>query len=151
MVGKKLGRPSSYTEKVGKQICDAVSKGDKLMDICKRSGMPDRTTVNRWQNEHDDFYLAYARAREQRAELFAEEIITIGDDQSIDPQSRRVMCDNRKWLAAKFYPRMFGDRVMNEQTASVTVEIKHYGEEPKVIEGAVNGGGQRKLESKNEK
>ena len=45
-------------------------------------------------------------------------------------------------IAAKFYPKMFGDRVMNEQTASVTVEIEQYADEPKVI------GEVKKLESK---
>lgn len=58
----------------------------------------------------------YARAREEKADKIVEEMLAIADDPNIDPQRARVMVDTRKWIACKFYPKMYGDRVRTEVT-----------------------------------
>ena len=46
----------------------------------------------------------YARAREDLAEYQAGEIVKIADNQELDPQSRRVMVDARKWISCRRMP-----------------------------------------------
>jgi hypothetical protein len=53
----------------------------------------------------------YARAKEIRADVFADAIIDIVDDDSIDPQMARNRADARKWHASKMNPSRFGDRI----------------------------------------
>ena len=58
----------------------------------------------------------YARACEQRVEVYASEIIELADE-PIAPndnaavQRARLRVDTRKWLMSKLAPRKYGDRV----------------------------------------
>ena len=68
----------------------------------------------------------YAHAKRMQADLFAQEIIDICDDDSqdtiIDPESGKERCNNewvqrsrlkidtRKWIASKLLPKVYGER-----------------------------------------
>ncbi len=66
----------------------------------------------------------YARARERQADFGADEIREIADNQSLDPNSRRVMVDARKWIASKLMPRVYGDRLDVKHTGNLVIGIK---------------------------
>jgi hypothetical protein len=118
---KKLGRPSSYTDKIGKYICREIMKGRTLTSICKEEGMPSIPTVYNWLNRlskaHNEIFLkSYKEAREIQAEVLADEIKDISDDipmidDPVNVSRARLQSDNRKWLAAHLLPRKFSDRV----------------------------------------
>jgi hypothetical protein len=55
------------------------------------------------------------RAREERADLVADEIITIADTET-DPQKARNRIDARKWWAARVNPKKYGDKLVTENT-----------------------------------
>lgn len=59
----------------------------------------------------DFLQVLYARAKEIRADVFADAIIDIVDDDTIDPQMARNRADARKWHASKMNPSRFGDRI----------------------------------------
>jgi hypothetical protein len=42
---------------------------------------------------------------------WAEEVLTIADNTTIDPQDRRIRVDTRKWLLSKVLPRVYGDKL----------------------------------------
>ncbi len=115
------GRPSSYTPEIAEAICDWVAEGKALCDFCKQEGMPSVTSVGRWEDANDDFRIAYARARMKSADKLADEIIKIADDDTKDANSRRVMVDARKWVAAKLKPQSYGDKVDMNLTGSMDV------------------------------
>nr|WP_175982565.1 terminase small subunit protein [Caballeronia zhejiangensis] len=87
--------------------------------------MPDQTTVYRWLREREDFRQQYARAREDQAEHYLDEIIAISDDSSRDtihgedrdiPNSEwiarsRLRVDARKWAMSKLAPKKYGDKL----------------------------------------
>lgn len=52
----------------------------------------------------------YEDAQRQAADALAEEIIEISDTEK-DANRSRVRVDARKWLAGKFLPRKYGDRL----------------------------------------
>lgn len=117
----KGGRPSILTEKLADAICERIASGETLMAICREQGMPTMTTVMRWAQSDETggvawFRERYARAKELRLEVMAEEINGIADDKSEDPQSRRVRIDSRKWLLGKLAWRVYGDRSQVELT-----------------------------------
>lgn len=104
------GRPTDYTDELADAICAQISEGTSLKDICLRDDMPARSTVYVWFRKIDGFMDMYVRAREERAELFADEIVRIADECE-DPQKARVQIDARKWAAAKLNPKNYGDKI----------------------------------------
>jgi hypothetical protein len=40
-----------------------------------------------------------------------------------DPSTARVLIDTLKWKAAKYYPKMYGDKVQQEHSGEVTTNI----------------------------
>lgn len=126
-VPKKTGRPSEFTQAIADAICERIADGESLRKICAEETMPNKATVFRWMAVHKEFSDQYARAREEQAELLADEIIEIADDgrndKYIDPESRqdrvdhdviarsRLRVEARKWVAAKLKPKKYGDKV----------------------------------------
>lgn len=104
------GRPSSYTDAKGIAICNLVAEGKSLRKIAARKDMPSKYTILKWLNDFPKFASRYARAREECADHFADEIVEIAD-KATDPQKARVQIDARKWVAAKLKPQKYGDRV----------------------------------------
>ena len=51
----------------------------------------------------------YARAREDRADVLADEIVAIADSAE-DPNKGRLQVDARKWAAAKLNAKRYGDK-----------------------------------------
>ena len=72
--------------------------------------MPARSTVRLWQAADAEFSAQYARAREARAEVLADEIVDIAD-KAEDAQIARLQVDARKWAASKLDPKRYGDRL----------------------------------------
>lgn len=110
-----------FTQEVADRICDAIADGRSLRSICKDDGMPSKTEVFRWLAADAIFRDQYARAREAQADSHADDIIEVADDPTIDPASRRVMVDARKWAASKLKPRVYGDKLDLGGSLGVTV------------------------------
>jgi hypothetical protein len=91
--------------------------------------MPDQSTVFRWLRDVDGFHKQYARAREDQAELYLDQIIEISDDGSNDTYTdddgnkktdwdviarSKLRVDARKWAMSKLAPKKYGERVAQE-------------------------------------
>lgn len=133
-----MGRPSTYTEELGRAICKAVSTStDSLAQICARNpGFPVRETVYSWRIDHPTFGNMYALAKGMQADLLAEEVLSIADDSSrdtiIDAEGNercdhewvhrsRLKIDARKWIACKLMPKVYGDK----QTVDTNITLNH--------------------------
>lgn len=122
-----MARPSDYTQEVADAICNAIADGKSLRDICAADDMPDKATVFRWLGRHDDFRDQYARAREEQAEAFADEIVSIADEAELTAKQdgeevrialdatavarNRLRIDARKWVASKLKPKKYGEKM----------------------------------------
>lgn len=131
-----MARPSRYTQKLADDICEQLAEGRSLRSICADKKMPNRSTVFRWLADNDKFRDQYARAREEQADVFFEEIIEIADEECTTVRAdkhstsdddgegntevvfdttavmrNRLRVDARKWAAAKLAPKKYGDRV----------------------------------------
>lgn len=113
----KAGRPSDYMPEVADDICALLASGESLVKVCKRPGMPDKSTVFRWIAEQEGFRDKYAKATEARADAIFEEMFDIADDvipDSAEVAKARLRVDTRKWALARMNPRKYGDKVTNE-------------------------------------
>lgn len=115
------GRPSDYSPAVSDQICERLADGESLRRICQDSDMPNKATVFRWLNAHEEFRDQYARAREEQAETLADEIVLIADTEE-DANRARVKIDARKWVAGKLKPKAYGDKQQIEANVTFSHE-----------------------------
>lgn len=135
----KVGRPSSYTPELGMKICRAISTSvDSLKKICARNpDFPNRECIWSWRLDFPEFANLYNEARRTQADLMAEELNEIADDDSGDlmfgelgtPKQNtefiarsRLRIDTRKWIACKLLPKVYGDKTITEATIHITHE-----------------------------
>lgn len=129
---KKIGRPSSFTQKIADEICFELAQGKSLRTVCKSDDMPSGVTVFAWIRKYPDFLKQYTRAKEESADAMAEDILDISDnatndymDQN-DPenpgyringehiQRSRLRVESRKWLMSKQKPKKYGDKIQQD-------------------------------------
>jgi len=94
-------------------VCARIAGGKSLRAICEDDDLPTPQGVRKWLNADEGAKLVapYARAREEQADFYADEIITIADDESLPPDDRRIRIDARKWVASKLKPKKYGDKL----------------------------------------
>ena len=134
---KKKGRPTIYSEALGKRIFEELCRGDSLRTVCLADDMPCRAIVFRWLSDPDHpFVDQYTRAREIQAEVMVDDIIDIADDSRndwidkkvaggeirvVDPESlqrTKIRLDARKWAAGKIKPKKYGPRTQTDVSIS---------------------------------
>jgi hypothetical protein len=120
---RKTGRQQIYTPELAEKVLEHVADGGFVSQL-QAKGLPSATTIAKWVNEREDFALLFARAREQRAEVFADQIVEIADSKG-DPQAIRNRVDARKFVAMKLLPRVYGDRQTVDIKASLSVADAH--------------------------
>lgn len=99
-----------YSLEVAEEVCKRVATGRSLNSVCDDPDMPSKNSFWRWVNEYTWLRDRYARAREERAEFLAEEIIDISDTET-DAAKARNRIDARKWAASKLDPKRYGDKL----------------------------------------
>ena len=85
---KKMGRPSKYTEELAQKICDLIREGKSERQVCKMPNMPTAMTLRRWKEGNPDFCAQSARAREESAEKFNDELLDLQDELNDQLQTR---------------------------------------------------------------
>lgn len=119
------GKWKPYDPDVAAQICELVSNGKSIVECAQVKGIPSRNVIYKWLDESEDFRDRYARARKERADLLADEIINLADGaedhfgydtEAFDPakarlrlDAARLKIDTRKWAASKMDPKTYGD------------------------------------------
>jgi hypothetical protein len=76
---KKTGRPSKHTPELAAEICERISRGEPLLQICADEHMPKRQTVYDWLERIDGLSVQFARAREAGCDAMAEEALIISN------------------------------------------------------------------------
>lgn len=122
------GRPSKYSMELVTDICRRIAEGQSLRKICAGPGMVHIDTVREWLLQKPEFSAQYARAREEQADLLADECIEIADDKSQDildikeggdtrmitnsaaVQRAKLQVDARKWKAGQLAPKKWGQQ-----------------------------------------
>ncbi len=117
------GRPTTYSEELTAKICERLATGESLAKICRDDDMPSMASVFLWLGKYPEFSESYTRAREAQAETHADRIVEIADDETLDPNHKRIMVDARKWVAAKLKPKRYGDKAEVEHSGNVGLTV----------------------------
>ena len=107
---------------LARQICLSIAQGNSLISTCKTLKIS-KPFVLDWLRSDPDFASHYARAREDQADLYADEVVGISDAATPqDAHVARLKVDARKWVAAKLLPKKYGDRP-NEVNVNTQVNL----------------------------
>lgn len=122
-VVKPKGRPPiQYDAATAGEICTRLSNGESMRMICLDDRMPSHNIVYKWLAGNPAFQDQYARARQEQADFYADEIATIADT-CVDPAKARLQIDARKWFASKVAPKKYGDRIDVEHKGEVEIRV----------------------------
>jgi len=138
---KKIGRPSKYTPELAKEICERLSDGEPLRQICRDNHMPAWTAIYAWAAQDKALSERIAQAREQGYDAIAEDLLAIADTPlmgetetssanglTITRQDmlghRKLQIETRLKLLAKWNPKKYGDRQILAGDKDNPVEVK---------------------------
>ena len=137
--------PSERDDEFWEGIFDEIRSGATLVGICRRTGYGMSVMQRRLHSER--LSGRYAAAHEGRAVMHVQKIEGLLEELErggIDSDVAKVSRDARKWLATKYYPRIFGESqqidVKTTDMTKVYVEqlklvMKSQEERMRVIEG----------------
>lgn len=135
------GQLDSYSIEKGDRVCELIVDGKTLDGVAAELDC-DVSTILKWLHKYEGFNKQYYKARQLQMERIIDGILVIADDGSQDwkeeedkrGQTRivvdhehiarsRLKIDTRKWLAAKIYPKMYGDKIMVDSNEGVTATL----------------------------
>jgi hypothetical protein len=73
-----------FTEALAIEICERVSSGELLIDICAAEHLPTVRRTLQWIKESSEFAALYRDSVNDRLTIFEEEVIKIADDAARD-------------------------------------------------------------------
>jgi hypothetical protein len=143
----KGGRTSTYDPAIARQMCEQLSEGIPLREICRQEGFPAWRTVYDWMRKDADLATAIAYARDVGYDAMAEECLDIADNGSNDWMERldadgipigyqvngdhiqrsKLRIETRLKLLAKFNPKRYGDKIVHagDEINPVVIENNH--------------------------
>lgn len=115
----------SYSETLTELICNRISEGETLLDICKRGlrkagepVMPPYFILAKWRQEHPDFEERLQQAFKNRSEIFHGRAIAEAEKSDEDnATAQKVIVDTMKWGASVDNPDRFGNKAKVESDA----------------------------------
>jgi hypothetical protein len=131
---KKTGRPTKYSLEIAHEICERLSDGEPLRQICRSDGMPAWRTVYDWIYRDDALGVegaglsaAIAHARDIGYDAIAEDLLNIADTPLMGEEEtssangltitrkdmlghRKLQIETRLKLLAKWNPKKYGER-----------------------------------------
>jgi hypothetical protein len=112
------------TQQIQSVLAD-LEQGSSLRKACTNADISHPSRVLELAEKDAVFAGQYTRAKESGLHLLASELLQVSDDMSIDPNSRRIMVDTRKWMLSKMLPKLYGDKLdlSGTITASVTLQV----------------------------
>lgn len=102
------------------QAIEEVAKGATLVGVANALNVKLTTLWNAIQRDPSTAE-AFERARELRAEVEVDEMISIADNENQNPKVVRNQLDARKWRITKLKPKKYGDRLALDVTNHVDI------------------------------
>jgi hypothetical protein len=81
---KAIKENLEYSDKLAEEICSRVASGELLTIICREDDMPTMRRCNQWLKERPEFQALMERSKNDRLNVFEEDVIAIADDMKDD-------------------------------------------------------------------
>jgi hypothetical protein len=122
-----MARLNEYNIEVCLKICEEVAQGGNIMRVLEaKDEYPTWSTFRRWKRDNEELRTLYINSQQDKAEALENEM----DDyrsmllaKEIDASTYNTLVQTLKWKMAKFYPKMFGDKVQQEHSGEITTNV----------------------------
>ena len=121
---------------IREQILAMLMEGKSLSAICAEEGMPDRSTVQRWQKDDTEFDAAVTHAREIGFEQRADKAV-LAAKTADDAAKGRLAFDAERWYLGKL-SNAFSDKQKHELTGKDGAPIQTVQRVERVITDPAN-------------
>lgn len=136
---------SADPEAALQDLVQSISTGTSLRRFAEDRALP-FTNVRRWidaEQGPNGRAAQYARAREDRADHYADEIVAIGDEATVEDvldangevvgvrfdavavARNKLRIDARKWVASKMKPKVYGERTTVAGDPDAPIGVQH--------------------------
>lgn len=131
------GRPTIYTEELAEKICTAIATHSIGLDRlrAKYPWFPEKDTIREWELKNRSFSSQYLEARRKQANNHADEIDSIDEEalawlkeKGIEAKFSEIVAymtmkaNNRKWIASRLLPKVWGDRSIEQEQTNETLD-----------------------------
>ena len=100
-----------YSPELGEEICKYVSSGITVSALCEALRI-NHNQLYKWLDSQPEFAQDYDRAKQVSSDFLVEEMKLLADDETLDPRSRQIRIETRKWIAGKLKPRKWGEKTV---------------------------------------
>ena len=121
---------------IREHILAMLMEGKSLSAICAEEGMPDRSTVQRWQKDDAEFDAAVTHAREIGFEQRADKAV-LAAKTADDAAKGRLAFDAERWYLGKL-SNAFSDKQKHELTGKDGAPIQTVQRVERVITDPAN-------------
>ena len=110
-----MARLTEYDYDLCIEICELIANGQNIINALESNPkFPAWPTFRRWKRDHEELRTLYINSMQDKAEALENEM----DDyrsmllaKEIDSSTYNTLVQTLKWKMAKFYPKMFGDKI----------------------------------------
>lgn len=108
-----MARPSEYNFILCLDILEEIANGDNIVNVLNSNEKyPSWSTFRRWKRDNEELQTLYVNAQQDKTESLINNIQKVQRmclKGEIDPSTANTVMQTDKWLASKYYPKMFGD------------------------------------------
>ena len=110
-----MARLTEYDFDLCVEICNELANGQNIKRILNSNDKyPDWTTFRRWKQNNEELRTLYISSQQDKAIALENELDDLRDllmTKEIDNATYNVLAQTIKWKMAKFYPKVFGDKI----------------------------------------
>ena len=122
-----MARLTEYDYVLCVEICDKLADGDNIKRILNSdTNYPNWTTFRRWKQLNSELSTLYINSQQDKAIALENELDDLRDmllSKEIDASTYNTLAQTIKWKMAKFYPKVFGDKIQQEHSGEVKTTI----------------------------
>jgi len=112
---KKAGPKTIYTKALGKKICDRISRGELLQDICDDLKKPAYRTAIKWIKTNEDFNQQYSEARDIFVDREFDGLIKLSDEaigmeSASEVAGLTLRLKVRQWVIERMAPEKYAPK-----------------------------------------
>ena len=124
-----MARLTEYNYDLCVDICNELANGQNIKRILNSNDKyPDWTTFRRWKQNNEELRTLYINSQQDKAIALENELDDLRDlltAKEIDASTYNVLAQTIKWKMAKFYPKVFGDKVQQEHSGEIKGQHPH--------------------------
>jgi hypothetical protein len=118
-----MARLTEYNFDLCVDICNELADGQNIKRILNSNDKyPDWTTFRRWKQNNEELRTLYINSQQDKAIALENELDDLRDmllQKEIDASTYNTLAQTLKWKMAKFYPKVFGDKIQQEHSGEI--------------------------------